>query len=102
MFGWKAKYKQLASEYTVLIEAHSDRNKVIENQEQTIREMADTIHSMDQMIYQMGQCPDWQSMLPLFNQLQTGQERRMEKESNRIRDIMCRELISVYTKDRKS
>jgi len=98
MFGWKAKYKQLASEYTVLIEAHDDRLKVIENQEQTINEMADTIRNMDQLIFQMSRKTDWSSMRPLFNQLQTDQERRMKTESNRISNIMRRELISVYTK----
>jgi hypothetical protein len=98
MFGWKAKYKQLASEYTVLIEAHDDRLKVIENQEQTINEMADTIRNMDQLIFQMSRKTDWSSIRPLFNQLQVGQERRMKAESNRISNIMRRELISVYTK----
>lgn len=98
MFGWKAKYKQLASDYAVLMEAHDDRLNVIKTQEQTIREMADTIRNMDQLIFRMSQCPDWPSMRSLFNELQVGQERRMKKESNRIHDIMRHELISVYTK----
>lgn len=98
MFGWKAKYNELKACHENLISTHDDLIKEIENLEQTIREMADTIRNMDQLIFNMSQQPSWERMRPLFNQLQTGQERRMKEESNRITDIMRRELISVYTK----
>lgn len=65
---------------------------------QTIREMAATIREMDQRIFRMSQCTDWSSMRPIFNELQTDTEARMRKESDRIKDVMRRELLEVYTK----
>jgi hypothetical protein len=68
------------------------------DQSQTIREMADDIREMDQLVYQMSQCMSWESMRPYLTKLQAKATDRQKKESNRIGDIMRRELISVYTK----
>ena len=96
MFGWKKKYDQLKADHDVLYDAHDDAIREIKHLDQTIREMADEIRNMDQLIYQMSQCTDWSSMRPLFNELQAKQSRRQREESNRITDILRRELISVY------
>lgn len=63
-----------------------------------IREMADTIRNMDQLIYDMSQKLGWEQMRPLFLQLLDGTMYRKRRESDRIADIMRKELISVYTK----
>ena len=96
MFGWsKAK---LIKELQDTIQLYK---KDVEDREQTIREMADEIRNMDQLIFRMSQCTDWPSMRPIFNELQARQERRQRKESDRITNILRRELISVYEEPRK-
>jgi len=91
MFGWnKAKLiKELQDTIRLF-------KKDVEDRDQIIREMADEIRTIDQLIYRMSQCIDWHTMRPIFNELQSRQEKRQKAESNRITDIMRRELISVY------
>lgn len=92
----------LKSTHEKLIKNTSNQNKKlllqIENQAQTIREMADEIREMDQLIYNMSQRLSWEEMRPYFNQLQDKQLSRQRKESDRLADIITKELISVYKK----
>ena len=54
------------------------------------------IREMDQLIYRMSQCTSWESMRPIFNELQAPAERRMREESNRIRDVLIPEMKKAY------
>jgi hypothetical protein len=65
---------------------------------QIIKELADDVRSMDQLIFHMSQCSSWQQMRPFFNKLQIMQEIRQKAESNRINDILRAELLQIYTK----
>ncbi len=66
--------------------------------EQTIKELADVIRSSDQLVFQMSQCTSWPQMQQYFKKLQEGQQARQRAESNRITEILRRELLQVYTK----
>lgn len=91
-FGWKAKAKVEA-----LDRACNILQDELDARNATIRELADIIRENDQLIYNMAQKTDWPSQRPFFNKLQSGQESRMKAESNRINDIMQKELIKVYS-----
>lgn len=66
--------------------------------DQTILEMADEIRSMDDLIFRMSMCESWSAMRPIFLELKAKMAQRRTAESNRITNIMRRELLSVYTK----
>ena len=103
MFVWKSTYEVKVRECEALREEvnqlHREALDFDADRNQTIREMADTIRGMDQLIYQMSQCMDWSSMRPLFNKLQVSQESRQQAESSRIGSILRTELLSIYTKE---
>lgn len=52
-----------------------------------------TIQQMDNIIFSMGQCTDWDSMRSHFNQLHEQMTARKVAESNRIGAIIESELI---------
>lgn len=98
MFGFvrQAIYEQLHQNFVRVSNDRDSLLRTVEGQDQTIREMADEVRSMDQLIYRMTQCTTWETMRPIFNQLQEKQTKRQIEESNRIGDIMRKELLSVY------
>lgn len=70
-----------------------------ESIDERIRIMADDIREMDQLIWAMSQCVSWGAMQPIFTQLLDLTIKRKRAESDRINDILRRELLSVYTPD---
>lgn len=97
MWPW-SKIKELENEKKAnqdtmmyLVNANLDLN-------QQIREMADDIRIMDQLVYKITQHADgtWQSVRHEFSLLKAATEKRMRDESNRITDIMRKELIHTY------
>ena len=62
-----------------------------------IAEQNHTIREMDQLIYDMSQKSSWETMRPLFNVLQAGQEYRMKQESKRIGHIVIKEIERAYS-----
>ena len=99
MFVWKSTYRTKEKECEKLEATVVSLTEKWQEQNQTIRKMADTIRAIDQLVYQMGQCSDWNSMLPHFNKLQAASESRQRAESDRIGSIMRSELLSIYTKE---
>jgi len=80
---WEDQWKERNSESTAL------RNQV----EYLVR----TIRQMDDQIFAMSQCTDWNAMRPYFLHLSDAMTARKVAESNRIGDIMRQELIDTYT-----
>ena len=70
----------------------------LDRRDETIKELADIIRAHDQLIYSMTKCSDWPTMRPYFTELQRGQCSRQRAESDRITNIIRRELLSDYTK----
>lgn len=93
LFGRKARAELKRTQ-----DALNDLNLAYADSDQRIRELADIIREYDQGIFNMAQKTSWDAMRPIFNKLQAGQESRINAESNRINDILKRELIEVYRK----
>lgn len=56
-----------------------------------------TLRDQDQLIWTMGQQPNWERQRPIFQQLQAGTDKRMRLESDRIRDVLIPEVRKAYT-----
>jgi hypothetical protein len=63
---------------------------------QQILEMADDIRQMDQLVYKISQCLTLDEIQPYLAELVRLTRTRMRAESDRITDVMRKELISVY------
>jgi hypothetical protein len=63
--------------------------------EENLRLVA-TLRQMDQLIFRMSQCPNWEQMRPIFQELLYGTMFRMNAESDRIRMLMVPEIRRVY------
>lgn len=63
---------------------------------QQINELADDIRNMDHLIFKMSQCTNWIQMQPFYLELAEGMEARKRNESNRINNILRKELIKTY------
>jgi hypothetical protein len=92
----KSTYKALEKAYETSMSTNEEllaRNRA---QEHIIQELADDIRSMDQLIYNMSQCLDWDDMKEHFHELRSMQQVRQELESNRINNILNQELLDIY------
>ena len=96
---YDAKVAECTSYYHRIDDLMSQIAALKDEHAHTTALMADSIRTMDQLIFQMSQCTDWPSMRPHFNQLQAMTEARMREESNRIRDLLIPEMKKVYTKE---
>ncbi len=99
MWPWtklRAQAAEIQSLRQLILDADRDHAESDASLRQTIAELADTIRTMDQHIYNMSQCTDWKSMRPYFNQLQAPMEARKTNESNRITNILRKQLIATY------
>jgi hypothetical protein len=54
--------------------------------------MAHNIRQMDDLIFAMSQCSDWNQMRPHFLALQGRMEARRQRESDRIQSVIFNEL----------
>lgn len=96
-FGRKAR-AELAAERAHNKALLAENIRVTTAAEFRMRELADIIRENDLLIWNMSQRTSWPEQRPFFNDLQTGMEARKTAESNRINDIMRKELIGVYHK----
>lgn len=55
-----------------------------------------TIRNMDEQIFKMSQCTDWNQMRPNFANLSEGMTVRKRQESDRIGEILQPELMKTY------
>lgn len=54
------------------------------------------IREMDQLIFSMSQCTDWDQMRPLFQKLNAPVNARMRLESDRIKTLLIPEMQKAY------
>ena len=55
--------------------------------------LAHNVREMDNSIFAMSQCGDWNQMRPHFHNLQARMESRRQRESDRINSVIFSELI---------
>lgn len=55
-----------------------------------------TIRQMDQKIFRMSQCSNWDSMRPIFLELLADTNLRMADESRRIQTLLIPEIRKAY------
>lgn len=55
-----------------------------------------TIRDMDEQIFKMSQCTDWNQMRPNFGNLLEGMLVRKRTESDRINDLLQGEIVKSY------
>lgn len=60
------------------------------------RNLAITIREMDQLIYNMSMMDSWDRMRPHFNKLNEGTEQRKQKENNRLKGLVTKEIEETY------
>lgn len=100
MFGKKARIAALEKENAQLRANYINETNHNRTEEASLRNQLEylvrTIRDMDDQIFRMSQCGDWNSMRPMFNKLQDGMTHRKVAESNRINDVLRTELISTY------
>lgn len=90
------KYKNEPSRLISEHEAQQMRQPSNDILLQQIKEMADDIRQMDQLIFNMSQCGSWDEMRPHFLNAEALMMQRKKNESSRITDIMRQELIKTY------
>ena len=95
LFGRK-RIAQLREDLAQADETNNAFGRKIAQLESTELQLMGQIREMDQLIYRMSQCTSWESMRPIFNELQHPAERRMRKESNRITDVLIPEMKKAY------
>jgi len=75
----------------------TDLERQLLAKEQQITYLIQTIRAMDDKIFSMGQCTSWETMRPRFLQLHDEMTARKVAESNRISDIVTKELRATYS-----
>lgn len=79
-----------------LLEHRSTTERRIAALEASELKLMGTIREMDQAIYRMSQCPDWERMRPIFAELNDLTQRRMIAESDRIKSVLIPEMQKAY------
>lgn len=97
-FGWKAKAKieELENEFIKRTSELGVERIEHDNTKRLNDQLILTIRRMDQQIFNMSQCTDWNSMRPIFNNLNIGTTERMKIESNRIQNLLIPEIRKAY------
>jgi hypothetical protein len=100
MFGKKKRIAELEAEvnrYRANLQnesaAHTTEENALRNQ---VEYLVRTIRQMDDQIFAMSQCADFNQMRPHFLTLSDGMTARKVAESNRIADILRPQLIETY------
>ena len=84
LFGTKAK-----AELTNQLFAREERIRQLQDENIALLR---AIRRLDEGIYKMSQCTSWDEMWPHFKELLFDTETRRKSESNRISDIILKEL----------
>jgi len=90
MFGRKKR---------IIDELEQQVDKLFKGASQAIEqkhELARELRDMDNMVFQMANQPNWESMRPFFQRMAEASMRRKETESHRIASIMIPELERNY------
>jgi hypothetical protein len=89
MFMFRSTHNRIVAELSAKINL-LERERNDQSLSQT--NLAGTIRNIDQRIFQMSQCTDWESMRLIFNQLQHDCAARQRAESEFIANVTIRQL----------